>query len=83
MSGIGAGIDSYYEYLLKSYILFGEREDLEMFKEMYHSIMKYLRKGWAVNRIQQVFFFKGDITVMSMIFISWYREKSFDIFFPI
>ena len=45
MSGVGAGIDSYYEYLLKSYILFGEREDLEMFKGMYSSIMKYLRRG--------------------------------------
>ena len=45
MSGIGAGIDSFYEYLLKSYIVFGEREDLEMFKEMYNNIMKYLRKG--------------------------------------
>lgn len=49
MSGIGAGIDSFYEYLLKSYILFGEREDLEMFKEMYSSIMKYLRKGSVVQ----------------------------------
>ena len=49
MSGIGAGIDSFYEYLLKSYILFGEREDLEMFREMYSNIMKYLRKG-SVDR---------------------------------
>ena len=45
MSGIGAGIDSFYEYLLKSYILFGEQEDLEMFKDLYNSIMKYIRKG--------------------------------------
>ncbi|ETE60838.1 ER degradation-enhancing alpha-mannosidase-like 1, partial [Ophiophagus hannah] len=29
-SGLGAGLDSFYEYLLKSYILFGEKEDLEM-----------------------------------------------------
>ncbi len=45
MSGIGAGVDSFYEYLLKSYVLFGEQEDLEMFKDMYNSVMKYLRKG--------------------------------------
>ena len=45
MSGVGAGIDSFYEYLFKSYILFGEREDLEMFKGMYRSIMKYIKKG--------------------------------------
>jgi mannosidase alpha-like ER degradation enhancer 1 len=45
MSGIGAGIDSFYEYLLKSYILYGEREDLEMFSQFYSSIMNYMRKG--------------------------------------
>ena len=27
-AGIGAFIDSFYEYLLKSYLMFGEREDL-------------------------------------------------------
>jgi len=45
MSGIGAGVDSFYEYLIKSYILFGEQEDLEMFKDFYTNIMKHLRKG--------------------------------------
>ena len=29
----------------QSYIMFGEREDLEMFKEIYGSIMKYLKRG--------------------------------------
>ena len=45
MSGIGAGVDSFYEYLMKSYVMFGEQEDLEMFKHLYTSIMKHLRKG--------------------------------------
>ncbi|UYV62865.1 K02A2.6-like [Cordylochernes scorpioides] len=45
MSGVGAGLDSFYEYLLKSYILFGETEDLEMFNESYSLIKRYLRKG--------------------------------------
>ncbi|KAK2504388.1 hypothetical protein MC885_003199 [Smutsia gigantea] len=40
-----AGLDSFYEYLLKSYILFGEKEDLEMFNAAYHSIQNYLRRG--------------------------------------
>lgn len=31
MSGLGAGMDSFYEYLLKSHILFGDVNDLEMF----------------------------------------------------
>nr|XP_033781962.1 ER degradation-enhancing alpha-mannosidase-like protein 1 isoform X2 [Geotrypetes seraphini] len=44
-SGLGAGLDSFYEYLLKSYILFGEREDLHMFNEAYRSIQSYLRRG--------------------------------------
>ena len=44
-SGLGAGLDSFYEYLLKSYILFGEKEDLEMFNAAYQSIQSYLRRG--------------------------------------
>lgn len=45
MSGLGAGVDSFYEYLLKSYILFGEKSDLEKFNEIYGNIQKYMRKG--------------------------------------
>ena len=30
-SGVGAGIDSYYEYCLKSYILLGDRKYLQRF----------------------------------------------------
>lgn len=44
-SGLGAGLDSFYEYLLKSYILFGEKEDLEMFNAAYQSIQSHLRRG--------------------------------------
>ncbi|KFD52313.1 hypothetical protein M513_06876, partial [Trichuris suis] len=45
LSGIGAGMDSFYEYLLKAYILFGNKADLEMFSSLYESIKNYLRKG--------------------------------------
>lgn len=45
LSGIGAGMDSYYEYLLKSFILFDEPEDLETFQHSYETIKAYLRKG--------------------------------------
>ena len=55
MSGLGAGIDSFYEYLLKSYILFGEQEDLVMFNEMYQSIMHYLKRGRSCRDV-----FKGS-----------------------
>ncbi|XP_036390334.1 ER degradation-enhancing alpha-mannosidase-like protein 1 [Megalops cyprinoides] len=44
-SGLGAGMDSFYEYLLKSYILFGEKEDYTMFKAAYESIQNHLRRG--------------------------------------
>lgn len=46
-SGLGAGLDSFYEYLLKSYILFGEEDDLHMFNAAYRSIQSYLRRGYV------------------------------------
>lgn len=45
MAGVGAGSDSFYEYLLKSYILFGEREDYAMFNRSYGALKAWLRKG--------------------------------------
>jgi len=45
MSGLGAGIDSFYEILLKSFIMFGEEEDATMFNSSYTSIKQYLRRG--------------------------------------
>jgi Glycosyl hydrolase family 47 len=34
-AGIGAGADSYYEYLLKTYLAFGDESYLHMFAEQY------------------------------------------------
>ncbi|PSN54149.1 ER degradation-enhancing alpha-mannosidase-like protein 1 [Blattella germanica] len=45
LSGLGAGLDSFYEYLLKSYIMFGEQEDYNMFAEAYRGIKQYMRRG--------------------------------------
>ncbi|CAG8586677.1 13171_t:CDS:10 [Funneliformis mosseae] len=39
----GSGIDSFYEYLLKAYVLFGETEYLDMFNEAYHAVLRYIR----------------------------------------
>ncbi|XP_061779609.1 ER degradation-enhancing alpha-mannosidase-like protein 1 [Nerophis lumbriciformis] len=44
-SGLGAGMDSFYEYLLKAYILFGEKDDYRMFQAAYASIHNHLRRG--------------------------------------
>uniref|UniRef100_A0A8C2AUL2 alpha-1,2-Mannosidase n=1 Tax=Cyprinus carpio TaxID=7962 RepID=A0A8C2AUL2_CYPCA len=41
-SGVGAGIDSYYEYLMKAYILLGDDRFLQRFNTHYASIMKYI-----------------------------------------
>ncbi|XP_014673686.1 PREDICTED: ER degradation-enhancing alpha-mannosidase-like protein 1 isoform X2 [Priapulus caudatus] len=45
ISGVGAGLDSFYEYLLKAYILFGETDDLDMFNDSYKRIKSFMRKG--------------------------------------
>ncbi|KAL3872065.1 hypothetical protein ACJMK2_040022 [Sinanodonta woodiana] len=44
-SGVGAGIDSYYEYVLKAYILLGDDTYLERFNKHYDAIMKYVSQG--------------------------------------
>ncbi|XP_069794269.1 ER degradation-enhancing alpha-mannosidase-like protein 3 isoform X2 [Narcine bancroftii] len=41
-SGVGAGIDSYYEYLFKAYILLGDDGYLQRFNTHYAAIMKYI-----------------------------------------
>ncbi|KAK9119612.1 hypothetical protein Scep_017705 [Stephania cephalantha] len=44
-SGIGAGVDSFYEYLMKAYILFGRDEYWDMFQSAYIAVQKYFRHG--------------------------------------
>ncbi|ORX78021.1 seven-hairpin glycosidase, partial [Anaeromyces robustus] len=39
VTGIGAGVDSAIEYMLKAYILFGDPDYLEMFNKSYKSIL--------------------------------------------
>lgn len=45
LAGLGAGIDSFYEYMLKSYILFGNQRDLDMYNESFARITTYMRRG--------------------------------------
>ncbi|CAH1787460.1 unnamed protein product [Owenia fusiformis] len=44
-AGVGAGTDSYYEYLLKAYILLGDETYLDRFNKHYTSIMRYINQG--------------------------------------
>ncbi|KZT74450.1 glycoside hydrolase family 47 protein [Daedalea quercina L-15889] len=43
VSGVGAGIDSFFEYALKWYIMSGEVEFLDVWQEAYAAIMRYSR----------------------------------------
>eukprot|EP00795_Rhopilema_esculentum_P001392 gene1392-15803_t len=48
-SGIGAGVDSYFEYLVKGGIMFGETKLIDMFRELNKKIHKYLKfDDWYV-----------------------------------
>ncbi|WCJ23917.1 Alpha-mannosidase I MNS4 [Euphorbia peplus] len=49
-AGIGTSIDSFYEYLLKAYLLFGDEEYLFIFQEAYAAAMHYLfNDPWYVE----------------------------------
>ncbi|XP_028784199.1 alpha-mannosidase I MNS4-like [Neltuma alba] len=49
-AGIGTSIDSFYEYLLKAYLLFGDEEYLYIFQEAYAAAMHYLYNDpWYVE----------------------------------
>uniref|UniRef100_U5ES93 alpha-1,2-Mannosidase n=1 Tax=Corethrella appendiculata TaxID=1370023 RepID=U5ES93_9DIPT len=51
-SGVGAGIDSYYEYCLKSYVLLGDDRYLARFNRHYNAIMKYISQGPMLLDVQ-------------------------------
>ena len=44
-AGLGAGIDSYYEYIFKYYILQGDQSYLDRFNKHYDAIKKYILEG--------------------------------------
>lgn len=51
-SGIGAGIDSYYEYCLKAYVFLGDESFLYRFNRHYAAIMQYIRQGPIMVDVQ-------------------------------
>uniref|UniRef100_A0A7S4B7D7 alpha-1,2-Mannosidase n=1 Tax=Chrysotila carterae TaxID=13221 RepID=A0A7S4B7D7_CHRCT len=44
-SGIGSGIDSFYEYLLKGYLVFGHAELFGMWNASYAAVLRHLKRG--------------------------------------
>ncbi|XP_040574557.1 ER degradation-enhancing alpha-mannosidase-like protein 3 [Lepeophtheirus salmonis] len=53
-SGVGAGIDSYYEYVAKAYILLGEDKYLTRWETHYAAVMKYLSSDSMPGLLQDV-----------------------------
>eukprot|EP00026_Physarum_polycephalum_P005039 Phypoly_transcript_05065.p1 GENE.Phypoly_transcript_05065~~Phypoly_transcript_05065.p1 ORF type:complete len:337 (+),score=28.38 Phypoly_transcript_05065:86-1096(+) len=43
-SGIGSGVDSYFEYLLKAAIFFKDQDYLDIFKEAYEAINAHIKR---------------------------------------
>lgn len=54
MSGVGASVDSFYEYALKSYILLGDEQFLEVFTLAYTAIKENMLDGWLYKNIHMV-----------------------------
>lgn len=49
-AGIGAGIDSFYEYLFKAYMMFGNTKYLRMFESAYAAVSRYCKyNDWYVE----------------------------------
>ena len=43
-SGVGAGVDSYYEYVAKAYVLLGEDKYLGRWQAHYGAVSKYMHR---------------------------------------
>lgn len=51
MTGIGASIDSFYEYALKGSILFDDSELYQIWKQSYNALKLYSRSDWFYSNI--------------------------------
>ena len=60
ITGNGANIDSFYEYALKYYILFGDDHFNKIFEKLYSSLNAYSFDGW---RYQNIHFQAGTIMI--------------------
>lgn len=51
LTGIGASIDSLYEYAVKYYVLFGDDQFWSIFQRMFDSLYIYSYDGWSFKNI--------------------------------
>lgn len=54
LTGIGASIDSYYEYAMKNYVLFNDAYSFKVFDTMYRKLLEYSSDGWTFHNINFV-----------------------------
>ncbi|KAL5034787.1 hypothetical protein RTP6_002580 [Batrachochytrium dendrobatidis] len=73
ITGIGAGIDSFFEYMLKAYILFEDSNYLNMFEEAYAGIMKWIKDDTG-------FYYKNVNMYSGKLAVTWIDSLS--AFFP-
>lgn len=55
LSGIGSNSDSFYEYLLKQYILFGDEDFWFMFFDSYKAILRHMKQGDWYSDVDMTF----------------------------
>ncbi|KAI8902511.1 glycoside hydrolase [Globomyces pollinis-pini] len=73
MSGVGAGSDSFFEYLFKAYVLLGGKEYLDTYQSAYEAIMKHIVDGDG-------FIFKSVSAFSGKMITAW--VDSLSAFFP-
>ncbi|KAJ2348631.1 hypothetical protein GGF43_004534, partial [Coemansia sp. RSA 2618] len=73
-SGIGAGVDSIYEYMFKSYVYFGGHDYLQTFEAAYSALLQYSRDTTGGYAFYNVHMRSGEVVA------SW--VDSLSAFFP-
>nr|AIA92645.1 Glyco_hydro_47 [uncultured Zygosaccharomyces] len=51
ITGIGASIDSFYEYALKGAILFDDSELMTVWKKSYQALMSHAKMSWFMTNV--------------------------------
>lgn len=51
MTGNGASIDSYYEYALKYYVLFGSSDFLNVYNKLHRALVSHSFDGWMFHNV--------------------------------
>ncbi|KAJ1935113.1 hypothetical protein EC988_008586, partial [Linderina pennispora] len=61
VASVSAGVDSLYEYLLKSYVYFGDTQYLQTFEASYSALMRYVRDAVGGHAFYNVDMRTGEV----------------------